>query len=129
MEFTDGHSEALSANIIAQNLFSQIDDKGNRHVLLEDIIDHRKTDAAVSKEDAFVIMNNGVKRKRQTTQGWQLLYQWRDRSTDWVVLKDAKHSYPLKVVEYVYANRIQDEPAFAWWVNHAVKKHSGYLQN
>ncbi len=127
VEFTDGHSEALSANLIAQNLFSQIDDEGNRHVLLEDIIDHRKTDAAVSNEDAFVTMNNGVRRRRQTTQGWQLLCQWRDGSTNWVALKDAKHSYPLKVVEYAYANRIQDEPAFAWWVNHAVKKHERIL--
>jgi hypothetical protein len=30
VEFTDGHSEALSANLIAQNLFSEIDDEGKR---------------------------------------------------------------------------------------------------
>jgi hypothetical protein len=49
VDFTDGHSKALSANLIAQNLFSRIDDEGNQHVSLEEIIDHRKTDAAVSK--------------------------------------------------------------------------------
>jgi hypothetical protein len=104
VEFTDGHSQALSANLIAQNLFSQIDDKGNGHVLLEDIIDHRKADSAVSEEDAFVTMNNGVKRRQQTTQGWQLLCQWRNGSTNWVALKEAKHLHPLKVVKYAYAN-------------------------
>jgi hypothetical protein len=31
VEFLDGHSEALSANLIAQNLFSEIDEEGNRH--------------------------------------------------------------------------------------------------
>jgi hypothetical protein len=129
VEFTDGHSQALSANLIAQNLFSQIDDKGNGHVLLEDIIDHRKADAAVSEEDAFVTMNNGVKRRQQTTQGWQLLCQWRNESTNWVALKEAKHLHPLKVVEYAYANRIQDEPAFAWWVDNAVKKHERICAN
>jgi hypothetical protein len=98
VEFTDGHSEALTANLIAQNLFSEIDEEGNRHILLDDIIDCRKSGAAVSQEDAFVTMSNGVKRRRQTTLGWQLLCQWRDGSTNWVALKDMKQSYPLKVV-------------------------------
>ena len=64
MEFTDGHSEALSANLIAQNLFSEIDDEGKRHVLLDDIIDFRKTGAAVSPEDASLTMSNGVKQNK-----------------------------------------------------------------
>ena len=95
VEFTDGHTESLSANILAQNLFSQIDEEGNRHILLDDIIDHRRSEHAVNKEDAFVTMSNGVKRRRQTTQGWQMLCQWRDGSTNWVALKDMKQSYPL----------------------------------
>ena len=123
----DGHTESLSANIVAQHLFSQIDEEGNRHVLLDDIVDHRRSDSAVSKEDAFVTMSNGVKRRRQTTQGWQLLCQWRDGSTNWVALKDMKQSYPLKVAEYAYANRIDEEPAFAWWINEAIKKQERIL--
>ncbi|KAI2506381.1 Reverse transcriptase (RNA-dependent DNA polymerase) [Fragilaria crotonensis] len=128
VEFTDGHSEALSANLIAQNLFSEIDEEGNRHVLLDDIIDFRKSGAAVSQEDAFVTMSNGVKRRRQTTLGWQLLCQWRDGSTNWVALKDMKQSYPLKVAEFAFANRIHEEPAFAWWVNEVVRKHERILK-
>ena len=127
VEFMDGHTESLSANIVAQHLFSQIDEEGNRHVLLDDIVDHRRSDSAVSKEDAFVTMSNGVKRRRQTTQGWQLLCQWRDGSTNWVALKDMKQSYPLKVAEYAYANRIDEEPAFAWWINEAIKKQERIL--
>jgi hypothetical protein len=87
IEFFNGHSEALSANLIAQNLFSQIDEEGIRHVLLDDIIDHRRNVTALNKKDAFITMSNGVKRRRQTTQGWQLLCQWRDCSTTWVALK------------------------------------------
>ena len=73
VEFLDGHCESLSANIIAQHLFSQIDEEGHRHLLLDDIIDFRRDDTAVDKEDAFVIMRNGVRRHKLTTSGWQLL--------------------------------------------------------
>ncbi|KAI2491297.1 Reverse transcriptase (RNA-dependent DNA polymerase) [Fragilaria crotonensis] len=34
VEFQDGHKASMAANAIAENLFSQIDDEGNRHVLL-----------------------------------------------------------------------------------------------
>lgn len=67
-------------------------------------------------------MANSLKCRKQTTQGWQLLYQWRDVSTNWVNLKDIKHSYPVQVAECAFANRIDDEPAFAWWVSQVIKK-------
>jgi hypothetical protein len=31
-------------------------------------------------------------------------------------LKDLKESNPVEVAEYAVANKIDDEPAFAWWV-------------
>ena len=127
VEFLDGHLEALSANLIAQNLFSQIDEEGARHVLLDDIIDHRWNAMALDKEDAFITMSNGVKRRRQTTQAWQLLCQWRDGSTTWVALKDMKQSYPIQVAEYSIANRIDDEAAFVWWVLDLLKKRDRVL--
>jgi hypothetical protein len=58
-------------------------------------------------------MKNGVKRRRETTQGWHFLCEWKDGSSNWVVLKDAWQSYPVLVAEYAIANRIDDEPAFA----------------
>jgi hypothetical protein len=82
---------------------------------------------AIDKADAFVTMKNGVKRRCQTTQGWQLLCQWKDGSTNWVVLKDMKNSYPVQVAEYAKANRIDDEPAFAWWIEHTLRKRDRIL--
>ena len=93
VEFLDGHVESMSANLIAQHLFSQVDEEGHRYILLDDIIDFRRDGNAIDKADAFVIMRNGVRRRRQTTQGWQLLCQWKDGSTNWVALKDMKNSY------------------------------------
>jgi hypothetical protein len=84
VEFLDGHRESLSANSIAQHMFSQIDEEGHQHLLLDDIIDFRRQNTAVNKCDAFVLMNNGVRRRRTTTKGWQLLCQWKDGSTNWL---------------------------------------------
>jgi Reverse transcriptase (RNA-dependent DNA polymerase) len=122
VEFRDGRVESLSANMIAKNLYSQLDEEGKRHLLLADIVDHRRDERAIDKADAFIKRRNGVKRRLETTQGWQLLCEWKDGSTNWVALKDARHSYPVLVAEYAVANRIDDEPAFAWWVHDVIKK-------
>jgi hypothetical protein len=127
VEFLDGHVESMSANLIAQHLFSQVDEEGHRYILLDDIIDFRRDENAIDKADAFVIMRNGVRWRRQTTQGWQLLCQWKDGSTNWVALKDMKNSYPVQVAEYVKANGIDDEPAFAWWIPQTLRKRDRIL--
>ena len=128
VEFRDGHAESLSANLIAQHLYSQVDEEGNVHILLDDIIDHKRGKNAVNREDAFIIMKNGVKQRQETTQGWKMLCQWKDGSTNWVALKDMKHSYPVQVAESAISNRIADEPAFSWWgVHNTVKQRDCIL--
>ena len=122
VKFPDGREESLTANLIAQSLYSQIDEEGNKHLLLDDIIDYKRNETAIDKRDAFVTMKNGVKRRKETTQGWSLLCQWKDGSSNWTALKDARLSYPVLVAEYAVANRIDDEPAFAWWVQDVLKK-------
>ena len=114
----------MSANLIAQNLFSQIDEEGHQHILLDDIIDYRRDERVIEKADAFVVMRNGVKWQCQTTQGWQLLCQWKNGSTNWVALKDMKNSYPVQVTDYAKANWINEEPAFAWWIPQTLQKRN-----
>ena len=72
VEFIDGHKQALSANIIAENMFASVDEDGHRHLLLDSIIDARRTDIAIKKEDAFVTSSNRVKQQRETTKGWEM---------------------------------------------------------
>ena len=40
VEYVDGHKASLTASDIALNMFAPVNDKGNRHVLFEEIIDH-----------------------------------------------------------------------------------------
>jgi hypothetical protein len=122
VEYMDGHKAALAANTIAENLFSQVDEEGNRFVLLDSIVDHRVNGHEVKQADAFITSGNGGKRRRETTKGWELLLQWKDGSTTWETLKDVKEGYPVQVAQYAHQRRIQEEPAFAWWVPHVMKK-------
>ena len=57
----DGEKSSLLANYIAENLFAQIDDNGNRQVLLNEIIDHCTTGHQVMQQDAFIMAKNGDK--------------------------------------------------------------------
>jgi hypothetical protein len=62
-----------SANIIAENLYSQCDDKGHSFVLLAEIIDHKKDASAISIADGFTTSQNGNRVPKKMTRGWQLL--------------------------------------------------------
>ena len=51
VEYADGYSETLSANVIAENLLSQVDDDGYRQRMFTEISDHRVLPNAVPKAD------------------------------------------------------------------------------
>jgi len=124
VEFADGFTSEMTANAIAQNLFAQVDAEGHRMVLLDEIVDYRTTKKAVKQADAFVKSSNGTKRRKETTQGWELLIRWKDGSETWTPLKDMKESYPVQTAEYAVQSRINQEPAFAWWVPYVLKKRN-----
>ena len=128
VEFLDGTKESLSANIIAENLLAQVDEEGHRQLLMDEIIDHRKNTDAIEKKDGVYITRQGTKRHKMTTRGWELCVQWKDGSSNWVALKDLKHAYPVELAQYSIANNLEDEPAFAWWVPHTLKKRERILK-
>jgi hypothetical protein len=121
VQFLDGRVETYAANIIAENIYSQLDNEGNRFLLLEEIMDHRWGKNAIHIDDKYII-HNGRKTPRCTTQGWEFLIKWRDGSTSWEALKNLKDSNPVQVAEYVIANKLGEEAAFCWWVPHTLKK-------
>ena len=47
MECYDGSKQALSDNIIVENVFANVDEEGHRHLLLDSIIDIRKSSSAL----------------------------------------------------------------------------------
>ena len=127
VEYLDGERASLSANHTAENLFAQVDEEGNRQVLMTEIIDYRTNGQEVKHQDAFITTRTGTKRRRETTKGWEILIEWKDGSTNWVALKDVKESYPVQLAEFAISNRIAEEPAFAWWVPFMMKKRNRIL--
>ena len=51
VEYVDGHKASLTANAITQNMCAQVNDKGNIHLLFDEIINHRCTALALKQAD------------------------------------------------------------------------------
>ncbi len=122
VQFPDGATDVVNANLIAENLFSQIDEEGRSFHLLKDIDDHRYTSDAIPREDGTYTTSTGTTRKKRTTKGCELLVTWVDGSANWVPLKELKISNPVEVAEYAKSNGIDTHPCFNWWVPHVLKK-------
>ncbi len=77
VEFSDGHQEEYAANIIAENIFAQVDPEGNQYLLLDEITGHHSDSSALEKKDMWI--QNGANRSmRQTTAGWYLQVSWKN---------------------------------------------------
>ena len=122
--FPDGSMHQYGANIIAEHMYSQVDEDGHRYCLLEDIIGHRKDGTAVPISDGYDTAKNGRKTRRMTTKGWYFEVRWKDGSESWVPMKEMKESFSVQVAEYGAAHNLLAEPAFAWWAPFALKKRT-----
>ena len=122
IEFPDGSTKSITANLIAESMFSNVDSEGRTFQLLSEIVDHKTDDSAIPKSDGYYKSKNGNKSPKLTTRGWSLLVEWKDGSSAWVPLKDLKVSNAVELAEYAIANNIDEEPAFNWWVKHTIKK-------
>ena len=81
----------------------------------------------MTKEHAFIISHNGGRRRKETTQGWEILIKRKDVSTTWQSLKDVKESYLVQVAGYAHQRKLSDKPAFTWWVLHMLKKRESII--
>lgn len=84
VEYDDGTIKVLTSNIITKIILADVDD-GYSHLLIDEIIYHRRSEVAMQEVDP----NNP--QKIRTTKGWDFCVQWKDGSTSWVQLKDMKN--------------------------------------
>ena len=97
VEYADGHKTAMKSNEIASNLFSQVDQYGQRFALFNAIIDSCNNGTQIKEGDSFIHMSNGEKRRRETTKGWEFCIQWKDGNYTWNQVKDVKESFLLQL--------------------------------
>jgi Reverse transcriptase (RNA-dependent DNA polymerase) len=113
VEFQDGTVQEYAANLIAEAIFVQVDDEGRQFILIDLIKDHQKDATAFPRGNMYVQHAGNNRQMRRTMK---LLVQWKDGTTTCVTLKDFKESNPVEVAQYAVDNKIESEPAFAWWV-------------
>ena len=68
-EFPDGTVKQYAANVIAENILSQVDTNGYHSQDLYKILVHEKMGNALSSKDAYVTTKKGFRKLRQTTIG------------------------------------------------------------
>ena len=54
IEFTDGAVKRYTVNVIAENMFAQVDEEGNLYLILREIVDHKKDNSAVPNGIRYV---------------------------------------------------------------------------
>ena len=57
----DETTDMLSANVILEDLLAHIDEEGNRKLMLDEIIDHRKN------QETYIIMRKCIHKQKE----WQ----------------------------------------------------------
>ena len=125
VELADGRIKEYGANIIAENILTQVDSDGFSLTLMEGIIDYKCDNLiATPKTEKYITTRSGQRRLWKTTAGWKLLVKWKDQSESWVKLAELKESHPVETVEFAKSRGIDDEAAFIWWVPHMLRKRN-----
>jgi len=107
--FPDGMIQSYLANDIAEGIYSQVDQEGHSFIMLSEIIDH--------EVDSSAIRDTG-RDKICTTKGWHLIVSWKDGTISSVPIREMKNSDLLETADDAVNNKLEKEPAFAWWVPH-----------
>ena len=72
VEFPDGATDKFTANLITENMMSQVDAEEHSYSILSAIVDHCSYGNALSKDDAYISTTTGKPELKQTTRGWYL---------------------------------------------------------
>eukprot|EP00536_Pseudo-nitzschia_multiseries_P014206 jgi/Psemu1/37875/gm1.37875_g len=116
LQLPDGTIEEYTANIVAESLYSSVDNDGRMFTLLDDLIDHEQDDTALSDEEATTIAKNGRKSHKPTTRGWRILAIWKDGTNR------------VQLAEYAVNNKLEKLPAFRWWVHKVLQRKERILK-
>ena len=126
--FSDGQVKEYGANIIAENMLTQVDSDGYSLPLMDSIIDHHKDSSqAIPIEDKYITTKSRQRRFQKTMKGWKLHIKWKDKSKAWINLVDMKEAHLVETAEYARARGISNDPAFAWWVPYTLRERAVIL--
>ena len=123
----NGMPHEYAANTIAENLYSQVDLEGRHQLIFREIIDHRKNDDAIPIARVTIKTSGGQSHPVITTKAWELKVVSADSTASWLPMCEVKNVNPVETSDYAVASKIEDEPAFKWWVSTTLKKRQAIV--
>ena len=105
VEYCNGYVAEMPANVISENLLAQVEQEGNRFLLIESIIDKIPNGTQTLQKDKFVIEKSGTKTKIKNNWRMGSLHPMEGWKYYMKKLKDIKYLYPVQMVEYAVENR------------------------
>jgi hypothetical protein len=106
VQLSDGSHCELSANIIAENLYAQVNEQGHQQLIFWEIIGHR-TNGEYTNEMPIKTGSNFHLPK--TTKGWEIQVSFCNKSTAWLLMNEVRMSNPIELAEYAVMSRIAKE--------------------
>ena len=80
VEFGDGEITKLTAYVIAESMYAQVNLEGNYTLLMDCMVDYRHNEHALTIQ-YHKIMVKGMPSLRWSTVRWFICIQWKDGST------------------------------------------------
>ena len=65
----DGHMEEYATNIVAENLYSRVDEDGFDTGIFDEIVDHHSNNQSIKASNGLIMVGNTL-RPVITTKGW-----------------------------------------------------------
>ena len=90
MKFEDGDVTKMTANLIAESMYAMCDENGNNILLFDAIVDHKKSDKAMTRTEQKCVDSIGKQQYKRSTKGWEVCVRWKNGSTTWEKLSDFK---------------------------------------
>ena len=125
--FMNGTVQQLAANRIALSMYEHVDSERFTTKILDQVQRQRKTEEDIYKSDGYTKYSKESRSRKITTKGYDFLTKFRYGSESWIPLDDLKEYNPLEIAEYAISNKLEKEPAFAWWVPHVIKKQNNII--
>ena len=95
LKCVDSEIMEYEANIVTENIYTEIDEEDYHRYQLKEIIDHRTDGSHIIIGENGTTIINGKECPRRTTLGWELCLSLADESTIWTKLKDIKVSHQV----------------------------------
>lgn len=116
VQLMDGSEHEFGANMIAENLYAQVNEHGQHELMFDELVNHRTVCDFKEGPETMPTKHGPNWKLPKTTKGVEIRVRFKDGSENWLPMSEVRNSNPIELAEYAIQRGIANEPAFAWWV-------------